>query len=251
MPEDCSEGGSKVSISPAVAGTATIISVVSLFLLSPRWGGMVFTALLIVLLLLAGRGNGVRLGRRLIAWTVPFVLPLIVVHGVLNAQFPITSWWLDTIPIRSAGLAFGSALAVRVLLFSVVAAHWLLVDRDTMVEALLRLRLPTPLIMMALQGFVMGRLVQDRIQAIHLAQRARGIPVSASLVQRIMSIPALLVPVVVGTFIEAEARVSVLLAHGYGRLEPSIQAARLEFRTEILAIAMLACLAFALIVDRF
>lgn len=240
-----------MSFRPAVAGAATIVSIVSLFLLSPRWGGIVYTALLIVLLLLARRGDRSRLGPRLIAWTAPFIMPLIVVHGVLNAQFPVTSWWLDMIPIRSAGLTFGSDLAVRILLFSVVAAYWLSVDRDAMVEALIRLRLPTPLIMLAMQGFVMGRLVQERIQAIHLAQRARGIPVSASLAQRIASMPALLVPVVVGTFVEAEARVPVLLAHGYGRLEPSTRSARLELRTVILGLAMLVCLAFAMTVDQY
>jgi energy-coupling factor transporter transmembrane protein EcfT len=239
-----------VSIRPAVASAATIVSVVSLFLLSPLWGGAVYTALLILLLLLAQRGTGARLGRRLISWTGPFLVPLLLFHGVLNGQFPVTSWWLDTIPIRSIGLAFGYGLAVRILLFSVVAAYWLSVDPDDMVEALLRLRLPTPLIMLAMQGFVMGRLVQNRIQSIHLAQRARGIPVSASLAQRIASMPALLIPVVVGTFVEAEARVPVLLAHGYGRLEPSTQPAQLELRTAILALAMLAFLAAALTVDR-
>lgn len=238
-----------MSIRPAAAGAATIVSVVSLFLLSPRWGGAAYTALLIVLLLLAQHREGSRLGRRLIAWTAPFVLPLIVIHGVLNAQFPVTSWWLDTIPIRSAGLAFGNDLAVRVLLFSVVAAYWLSVDRDDMVEALMRRRLPTPLIMLVMQGFVMGRLVQERIQAIHLAQRARGIPVSSSFARRMASIPALLVPVVVGTFVEAEARVPVLLAHGYGRLEPSAQPAQPELRSAMLALAMLVCLALAMLVD--
>lgn len=240
-----------MSIKPSAAGAATIISVVSLFLVSPRWGGAVYTGLLIVLLLLALRRDGPLLGRRLIAWTAPFILPLIVVHGALNAQFPVTSWWLDMIPIRSAGVAFGSDLAVRVVLFSVVAAYWLSVDRDAMVEALIRLRMPTPLIMLAMQGFVMGRLVQERIQAIHLAQRARGIPVSASLVQRLASMPALLVPVVVGTFVEAESRVPVLLAHGYGRLEPTTRTSRFELRTAILILVMLVCLALALTVDLY
>lgn len=211
---------------------------------------MVYTALLTVLLMFAQSADGMRIGRRLIAWSIPFVLPLIFVHGVLNTQFPVTNWWFDMIPVRSAGLAFGSALAVRVLLFSLVAAYWLSVDRDTMVEALIRLRLPTPLILLAMQGFVMGRLVQDRVQAIHLAQRARGIPVSASLAQRIISIPALLVPVVVGTFIEAEARVPVLLAHGYGRLNLSIQSDQLEVRSVLLVLAILSCLALALMLER-
>ncbi len=240
-----------MNIKPAAAGAATLVSVASLFLLSPRWGGTLYTALLILLLLVVQHGEGARLGRRLLAWTWPFVLPLLLVHGVLNAQFPITSWWLDLVPIRGTGLAFGYDLGVRVLLFSVVAAYWLSVDRDAMVEALIRLRLPTPLIMLAMQGFVMGRLVQERIHAIHLAQRARGIPVSASFAQRIASMPALLIPVVVGTFVEAEARVPVLLAHGYGRLEPAAKADRLEPRTMVLACMILGCLVLALAVDKF
>lgn len=235
---------------PAAALAATLVSIASFFLLSPRWGGTAYAGLLTLLLLLAEHGDGSCLGRRLLAWTWPFVVPLLLIHGVLNTQFPVTNWWLDLLPIRATGLAFGYDLALRVLLFSVVGAYWLSVDRDAMVEALLRLRLPTPLIMLAMQGFVMGRLVQERIQAIHLAQRARGIPVSASFGQRIASIPALLIPVVIGTFVEAEARVPVLLAHGYGRLEPSAKPGRLELRTVVLALTMLACLALARVVDQ-
>ena len=239
-----------MSITPATAGVATLVSVGSLVLLSPRWGGTIYVGLLVVVLLLAQVRAAPRVGRKLVLWTLPFVLPLIFIHAVLNAQFTVTGWWLERIPIRSAGLMFGYDMSVRVELLSVVAAYWLSVDRDAFVEALIRFRLPTPLIMLAMQGVVMGGLVQKRIEAIHLAQRARGIPVSASLAQRIVHIPALLIPVVVGTFVEAEARVPVLLAHGYGRLEASAIPAKLELRTVFLAFAILACLAVALRMDR-
>ena len=240
-----------MKISPAGTSAATLVSIASLVLLSPRWGGTAYTASLILILLLAQWRDGSGLGRRMLAWTAPMVLPLLLVHGVLNAQFPVTSWWLDIVPIRGAGLVFGYDLAVRVLLFSVVAAYWLSVDSDALVEALLRLRLPAPLIMLAMQGFVMGRLVRERVDAIYLAQRARGIPVSASLAQRIGSMPALLIPVVVGTFVEGEARIPVLLAHGYGRLTPSTRPARLERQMVALATGILGCLALGLAADRY
>jgi energy-coupling factor transporter transmembrane protein EcfT len=239
-----------MSIRPAEAAAATIVSTASLFLLAPRWGGSAYAVALFVTLLFMQRGEGTRLGGKLVAWTMPFLLPLLVVHGVLNSQFPITSTWFDFIPVRGAGLAFGYDLATRVLIFAIVGGYWLSVDRDELVEALLRLRLPMPLIMLAMQGFVMGRIVQERVQYIHLAQRARGIPVSASFFQRAISLPALLVPVVVGTFVEAEARVPVLLAHGFGRIEPSVVPARWEWRTAITCLTILGCLLFAIAMDR-
>lgn len=238
-----------MSVGPAAPAAATIFAIASLFLLSPQWGGTVYVAALILMLFVVQCGGTALLARRLIAWTAPIVLPLLIVHGVFNSQFPITSWWMNTIPIRDSGLAFSYDLAIRFLLFSVVAAYWLLIDRDAMVEVLLRTRLPTPLIMLVIQGFVMGRLLQEKIEQIHLAQRARGIPVSATPFRRIVSLPALLIPAVVGTFIEAEARVPVLLAHGYGRLEPSTRSARLDLRTALLALAMPICLIIALLVD--
>lgn len=173
-----------MSVRPWAAGAASFASVVALFLLSPRWSGTVYAALLALLLLVAMRDGNAGLGKRLLVWTVPFLLPLLLVHGVLNTQFPISFWLLDIVPIRETGLAFGYDLALRVFTFSVVAAYWLSVDRDRMVEALISLRLPTALIMIAMQGFVMSRLVKDRIDAIYLAQRARGIPLSASYRQR-------------------------------------------------------------------
>ncbi|MFL6845553.1 MAG: energy-coupling factor transporter transmembrane component T [Allosphingosinicella sp.] len=238
-----------MSVRPAAAGAATIVSLVSLFLLQPGFGREIFTAGITLILLAAWGGGRARLALRLIGWTLPFVLPLLALHGILNSQFPITGWWLDTVPIRASGVAFGYDLSLRILLFSVVAGFWFAVDRDALVEGLLRLRLPTRFIMVAVQGFVMGRLIQRRIDNVYLAQRARGIPVSGSLGLRLMSLPSLLVPVVVGTFVEADARVPVLLAHGYGRLEPAARPARLELPTVMVIVALLSCLGIALSAD--
>jgi energy-coupling factor transport system permease protein len=185
-----------------------------------------------------------------VAWTVPFALPLLVIHGVLNSQYPVTGWWLDAIPIRRTGLTFGAEMSLRVVVLSIVAGFWLSVDRDALVESLLRLRLPTSLIMLPVQGVVMSRLIQIRIEKILLAQQARGTPVSGSFIQRLLSLPSLLVPVVVGTFVEAEARVSVLLAHGYGRLEPARRSSGMELRTVVVTVAALLCLGVALLADR-
>lgn len=220
-------------------------------MLCPRWGGAVYTAFLIALLLMLAGRSASMIGYRLIVWTIPFTLPLILIHGVLNSQFPVTNYWLDLIPLRSEGLYFGIDLAIRIMLFSVVGAYWLSVDRDAMVESLIQFRLPIPIIMLAMHGFVMARLVQERIHAIHLAQRARGIPVSASFRERLASIPALLIPVVVGAFVEAEARIPVLLAHGYGRLALSSSRSRLELRTIVQIVATLFIFALSVLLDRY
>ena len=209
-----------MNLRPIAAGSITLASAGALILLSPRWAGSAYGALLLATLLIAQSRSSGKAARLLLAWTIPFVLPLVLIHGVLNSAYPITSLLLDLVPVRNEGLEYGYDVAIRVVTLSIVGAYWLSVDRDEFVEALLRLGLPASLIMIAMQGLVMARLLQHRIDAVYLAQRARGIPVASSFVKRLRSFPALLVPVVVGTFVEAEARVPVLLSHGYGRREP-------------------------------
>ncbi len=217
-----------MTLRPIAAASVTLASATGLLLLSPRWAGSAFAALLLATFLFvqARSHSHSKAARTLLVWTLPFVLPLVAIHGVLNSAYPVTSLLLDAIPVRSEGVEFGYDVAVRVVILSIVGAYWLSVDRDEFVEALLRLGLPASLIMIAMQGLVMARQLQHRIDAVYQAQRARGIPVASSFLKRLRSFPALLVPVVVGTLVEAEARVPVLLSHGYGRKEPIRRPAR-------------------------
>lgn len=215
-----------MTMRPIVAGAATVTSAAALVLLDPRWAGSAYAALMVVALFHVQAHAKRKAAGLLLVWTIPFVLPLILIHGVLNSGYPVTSFLLGVVPLRDEGVKFGYDVAVRVAILSTVGAYWLSVDRDEFVEALLRTGLPISLVMVAMQGLVMARLLQYRIDAVYKAQRARGIPVASSFARRLRSLPAVLVPVVVGTFVEAEARVPVLLSQGYGRGEPHPVTAR-------------------------
>jgi energy-coupling factor transporter transmembrane protein EcfT len=232
-----------MSMRLSVALVATLTSITAIFVLNPRWGGTAYAISLALILLISISGPNNSIARSVLKWTLPFALPLIAIHGLLNSQYPITNWFFDFVPIRQAGVEFGYDVSVRLLILSITGAFWLAIDRDEFTEALIRLGLPTYLVMLAMQGFVMARLIENRVHAIHLAQRARGIPVAASFFERVRSIPALLIPVVIGTFVEAEARVPSLLAHGYGRVDPMARpSVALNSKDWIQAGALLACL---------
>jgi energy-coupling factor transport system permease protein len=174
----------------------------------------------LTILLLAAQSNPLRAGKRLVGWTIPFVVPLVILHSVLNGQFPVAFQLWGIVPIRPEGFEFGLAMALQFMLLAVAAAYWLAVDRDEIVESLVRLHLPSWLLLFLMQSTAMAVMIKRRIDNVFLAQRARGVPVGAGTWDRLRALPAVLVPVVVSTLVEADARVPALVARGFGSINP-------------------------------
>lgn len=182
---------------------------------------MTFYAAGSLLMLAAARRNAPgHLVTILLKWMAPFVVPVLILHGILNASFPADYWIFGIVPLRGEGFRFGYDVSLRVFLIAEAGAFWLLVSRDDMVESLFRQRLPTTFVLFAVQGFVVTGVLQRRIASVYLAQRARGIPVDSTILSRIRSVPSILLPVVIGSLVEAEARVPSLLSQGFGALDP-------------------------------
>jgi hypothetical protein len=173
------------------------------------------------LLLWSQRRSEKSLGVALVKWSLPFVVPLLIIHGSLNSEFVATHHAFGFVPIRPDGLMFGVLIALRVVLLSIVGGYWLSVPKDEFVESLIRLKLPSWALLLLMQSAAIIGTVSRRISSVYIAQRARGIPVSGSLLLRIRSIPSVLMPVAIGTLIEAEERVPSLVNRGFGSVAPS------------------------------
>jgi energy-coupling factor transporter transmembrane protein EcfT len=175
---------------------------------------------LLALSLLAWTGNG-GLGWVIVKWCLPFAIPLLLVHGVLNAGFPADRWYLGFLPFRPAGFRFGATISLHVTLFATVAAYWMSTRRDDVVDDLVNLRLATWIIFFSSQSIAIGGSVERRILKIYTAQRARGIRTGPSFWARIKAFPSVVIPVVVATLLEADARVPALVSRGFGCAQPA------------------------------
>jgi energy-coupling factor transporter transmembrane protein EcfT len=199
---------------------ATAASLCALLILGSAFAVAGYTVLL-ALSLLVWTGNA-RIGWVIVKWVLPFAVPLLLVHGVLNAGFPADRWYFGFLPLREAGLRYGATVSLHVALLATVAAYWMNTRRDDVVDDLVSLRLPLWFILFCSQGIAIGASVERRISKVYVAQRARGIRTGPSFWARVQAFPSVLIPAVVSTLLEAEARVPALVSRGFGcaRLAP-------------------------------
>src|SRR5262249_44870324 len=78
------------------------------------------------------------------------------------------------------------------------------------------LGLPDMVVLFSAQSIAIAATVERRILKVYAAQRARGIRTGPGLWARIRAFPSVLIPSVVGTLLEAEARVPALVSRGFG-----------------------------------
>jgi energy-coupling factor transport system permease protein len=152
----------------------------------------------------------------IVGWVLPFCLPLLFIHGILNSGFAVSFRIWGVIPWRPAGFDYGIVLSLRVLLIGVAAAFWAQTRRDEVVEYLIRLRLPLWIVLLLAQSVAVGALIERRVLRVYQAQQARGIRVGPDLLSRIRAFPAILIPAVVTTLLEADARAPALTSRGFG-----------------------------------
>jgi len=194
----------------------------------PASTAVLMGAYLAVGVLAAVREQGISVFRLSAVWAAPLAIPLFVVHGVINPGFS-TSADLS-IPIRPEGVEFALTLTLKLALFTLGIAVWRTVTRDRTFDALISSGLlPQPLVVVVTQSIALTQLLEKRAKAILLAQQARGIPVRKNFARKVVSLPALVVPMVVHTLIEADVRASALISRGLGsgpiyptRIEPPL-----------------------------
>jgi energy-coupling factor transporter transmembrane protein EcfT len=205
---------------PRAAAIATACSAAALLLLDRRIGLPLYWLLLTGLLIWQTHGHS-RTMVLVYKWSLTFIVPIFVVHGILNANFFASYMVLGVIPIRPEGFLFAAHVSLGFLVISSVAGLWLNVPRDDIVESLFRWRAPLWIVLLLSQGVAVGSLVERRVVAVYLAQRARGMPVDRGAWARLRAFPSVLIPVVVSTLIEGERRVPALVSRGFGAQRPA------------------------------
>ncbi len=166
-----------------------------------------------------GRLLGDLVGR---AWRVvlPFAVSVFLIQGLFwHGGRPVLS--LGPVSFKAEGLLFATAATGRILL--VVSSFLLLAlstRPDALMSALAERGLPGTLTYLVLTTIQILPRFQARAQAILDAQRARGLETEGSLRRRLRALLPLVVPLILGSLVDVEARAIALEARGFSRRGP-------------------------------
>jgi len=175
--------------------------------------GVFFLAFALLLSLKQGGVRGLILTIKL---TLPFAIPLALVHGVLNPAFPVAEKIWGLIPARPSGLWFAALVSLRILTLTVIIVLWRDVDGERLVHEAMRARLPVSLVVIVAVAAANLRLLASKIQVVYLAQQARGVAAGPSVLARIRALPRIVIPVIASTLTEGHARGLVMTNRGLG-----------------------------------
>ena len=196
------------------AANVTVVMLIGLAVLSSLLQVSILAVGLIAITV--GLLRSIRPVASMIRLSLTFVIPVLLIHGVLNPQFPVTTKILDFIPLRQDGFTFGSHVATRVIVIFVLGALWLSIDRDKFVNDLISLRVPLPVVLLCSQAVAVASTMQRRAHAIYDAQQARGIKVGPGVFTRISALPKVMLPLFVAVISDAYARADILATRGFG-----------------------------------
>lgn len=229
--------GSSVSLGVVLAwSTITIVAVAVLQRLETL--GLFLVCLLALLGL-----NSWRLVKIAALFSLPFLIPLAIVHGILNPAFTPTSV-LGPIPFRWDGFVYAALVSARIIGLTIIAVAWRAVDPDAALDFFTRLRTPLSLIILVAATFSTVTALEYRIRAVKEAQQARGLPIGPALVSRLKAVPALVLPVVTSTLVDASQRGAMLSSRGLGTTR--LPGAKVTTRPSVIEVVLIASLTLAL-----
>lgn len=149
-----------------------------------------------------------------IATSLPFLVPLLVIHGSLNPQFPTDAKiWL--VPYRSEGVNFAVSIYSTLAVLLALAAAWAQINRDELFDWMVARRVPVFLLGVMAQSIAMVVLIEKRGRAVFKAQTARGIPTGPDWMHRLRALPSIILPVVTSLINEADQRGTNLWSRGF------------------------------------
>lgn len=145
--------------------------------------------------------------------TFPLLIPLIIIHGIINPKFSI-SFWFWFVPYRPGGIEFGFLTYCNLAVIMAIATAWTQINRDDLFEWLVAQKVPMILIGITAQAFAMVTFIDKRGRAVFKAQTARGIRTGPSWMYRIKALPSIILPVVTSLVNEADQRSVALWSRG-------------------------------------
>lgn len=157
---------------------------------------------------------------RMTAWLLlPLAIPLFFVHGILNPSYSSNSTIGGFVPIRIQGLRYAAITSVHLGMVAMAFVIWKYVDRRHALVFFQRIHLPDKCLILLMVATSSMELLSERSRAVFLAQQARGVKWSGSLLSRFASFPRLLIPVVTASIVEGLQRGTIMEHRGLGSVK--------------------------------
>lgn len=143
-----------------------------------------------------------------------FVIPLFIIHGFLNQQFEL-SGQIMSVNYRGAGLEYALKIASKISLYVSIALFWLNLIADDFIDLLIRLKLPIVLIAIISQAVSIANLIPEIARQILKAQQSRGIITGPGYLNRIKTLPKIIIPLASRLLTDIEPRSIALVSRGF------------------------------------
>lgn len=152
-----------------------------------------------------------------VALSLPFAPLLLLIHGGINPTFALDANFCGLFPYRSDGVMYALLITSRIGLLMLGFVSWRNIRRSEFVQFTLTRRwLPQSAALALLQVTTLFRVFTEKIGAILVAQRSRGVPVDANIWNRIVYFPAAVIPLVASVLVETDHRHRSLSNRGLG-----------------------------------
>jgi energy-coupling factor transporter transmembrane protein EcfT len=149
-------------------------------------------------------------------FSLPFLLPLLFIHGFLNPSFLKNIHFLYHINISAEGLKYGFTIFSRILMLTVSIAVWRNLHFEEAIDDLLSLSFPPAILMTFLICASTLKQISHKITSVYIAQQARGIKVGPGIFKRISSFPKVLIPIIVSTLVDCYSCGELMTNRGMG-----------------------------------
>jgi energy-coupling factor transport system permease protein len=149
-------------------------------------------------------------------WSFPFVIPLIIVHGMINPTFPAAFHVGDLLPIRTEGILYALSVSCKIFILTAAVVSWKGIEPERLMSDAIKLHVPDNLVIIVAISTAIIHTITARIKAVYLAQQARGIAAGPGFFARLRALPAVILPVITSTLLEAHARGTLMANRGLG-----------------------------------
>lgn len=148
---------------------------------------------------------------RFVAWLmIPMAIGLWLVHSGWLAH------WITSAPLDTSKQPMAIALWLKLLAIISAAQIWLqYTSTEQFIRALFASRLPISFSYLLAGPLLLVEQLQQQLKNIKEAQLARGVPLDGSLHQRLISLPAIILPLISHTLSELAIRGAALDMRGF------------------------------------
>jgi energy-coupling factor transport system permease protein len=202
----------KTSISAGMVLISTLLGFI--LVLFPR-NSSDFLFVLLSLVITCSTSQSLKPVRVFLKFALPIMVPVLLIHTLINPMFPVREYFFNFLPFRPRGLDFSISISQQISVLLAVSTMWMFTCRDELLDWLVARNFPLTICMTFAQAISIISLIERRGNAVYKAQQARGIATGPGIVKRVKALPFVMLPVIATVINETEWRATALVSRGF------------------------------------